>query len=333
MNPGGYLVIVLISLILAENIARAQNITLVTSYPTSGFWSSELIRGFQKTVDQTTEIQRRPKPSLDIKELFVDNALGESQPDRIQSKVKKIVTQLQSASTDLVVVFDDEAAFHLGPHLKKLKIKTIFSGINTQPDDFRWDKTTQSVIFESYPIASTLNLLTRMFPKTKRLGVISSQVATSQLIVKEVSKKTRQEGLELANENIFLSSKADEWKKTLSAVNKRVDAIWVLIPYGVTDQTQELPISKVFGIVKDRFKKPTLGIVPGRHTVSVITHPIDLGRQTAEMALDVLAGVPLEEKNSEELKYFQLEVNVKDVKRLGGKIPDDILGIARFIEE
>ncbi|MHB9094658.1 MAG: ABC transporter substrate-binding protein [Eubacteriales bacterium] len=174
------------------------------------------------------------------------------------------------------------------------------------------------------PIKDQLDLLKKLVPNAKKVGVIyNAGEQNSQAQVKIVKELAAGIGLEIVEATV--TSSADVMQATQSLVGK-VQAIYV--------PTDNMVVSAAPSVVQvaDKNKIP---IIAGESSVidkgGLATIGIDykkLGEQTGEMALRVIKGEKPQDMPIESQKEFNITVNKKNADAIGITIPEDILSKA-----
>ena len=127
-----------------------------------------------------------------------------------------------------------------------------------------------------------------------------------------------------------------DWKRALSKLNSENDALWVLVPYDVRDaNNQEVPVDKIGISLTKLLKIPTMGIISVHTKIGLLgainVNPEGLGRQAAEQAYRLFKGERLESIGIEKTRYYKMEINGGEAKRLGLKIPPELKSVTETV--
>lgn len=176
------------------------------------------------------------------------------------------------------------------------------------------------------PLEQQIDLILKIVPTTKTLGIIyTSSEVNSQMQVDLV--KAYVAGKNIAVEEATVSNVNDIQQAAQSLVGK-VDAIYV-----PTDNVLASAMPTL-AIITDEAKIPVFagegGMVMAGGVATLAIDYYKLGYQTGEMAADILNGKAKPATMAiQGQKEFQVVINEERVKKLGLKIPDDILKMAK----
>ena len=178
------------------------------------------------------------------------------------------------------------------------------------------------------PVDKQIELLKQLVPGAKRIGVIyNAGEVNSGVQVKLVKQVAQGLGLTVVEATVANSNDVSQAAQSLVG---RVDAIYV-----PTDNTVVSAAAAVIQVAE----KAKLPIVSGERSVvdagALATIGIDyykLGRQTGEMAIQVLQGKKPADLPVEAQKEYAVVVNGKAAKAIGVNIPQAILDKAEVLQ-
>lgn len=253
------------------------------------------------------------------KNLEVDfqNAQGD------QSTLQTIARKFAQEKKDLILAIATPSAMAMANETKEIPI--LITAV-TDPVDAKlvnsMEKPGTNVTgtTDMNPIKEQLELLKKLVPKAKKVGVIyNSSEPNSQVQVRIVKKEAPALGLEIVEAPITATHEVMQGAQSLVG---KVDAIYV-----PTDNTV---VSAVAGVIKvgEEHKIPV--IAGESNTVesgAVGTIGIDykkLGYQTGEMAVRIIKGEKPQDMPVEKQKELNIVLNAKAAQAMGVTIPEDL---------
>lgn len=173
------------------------------------------------------------------------------------------------------------------------------------------------------PVEKQVDLITRILPNAKKVGIIySASEVNSQLQAERMKKHAQEKGLEVVE--MTVQNVNDIQQVAQNLVTQGVEAIYV--------PTDNVVVSAMPNLVKitDAAKIP---VFPGEDNVvkmgGLATYSVDyyqLGFQTGVMGAKILSGeAKIEDMPVESQKEFKLVINQDVANRLGITIPADVL--------
>lgn len=262
----------------------------------------------------------------DGENLVVDyqNAQGD------QSNLKTIAQKFVTAQEDLVLAIATPSAITMASETKTIPIlitavtdpvaaKLVIS--NEKPD------TNVTGTTDMTPVKEQLQLLLKIAPKTKKIGVIYNSSEINSQVQVDVAKKAATElGVEIVEATV--TGSAEVMQVAQSLVGK-VDAI-----YAPTDNVVASSIASVVSVC-EKNKIPFIvgesGMVTGGALATIGLDYYQLGRKTGEMALKVLKGEKPQTMPIESIEGLDIVINAGAAKRMGVTIPQDILSKAKEV--
>lgn len=253
------------------------------------------------------------------KNLQVDfqNAQGD------QSTLQTIARKFVQDKKDLILAIATPSAIAMANETKEIP---IFITAVTDPveaklvNNMEKPGTNVTGTTDMNPVKEQLELLKKLVPKAKKVGVIyNSSEVNSQVQVRIVKKEAPALGLEIVEAPITATHEVMQGAQSLVG---KVDAIYV-----PTDNTV---VSAVAGVIKvaEEHKIPVLaGESNTVEAGAVGTIGIDykkLGYQTGEMAIRVLKGAKPQDMPIEKQKELNIVLNAKAAQAMGVTIPEDL---------
>lgn len=302
-----------------------RSLVILHSYP-PGEWSHGINASLENEL-------KAAKIRYQLKSLIFHSEYWRTQPEekRVTEK-KRLLKEIETANADLVLLCDDEVADFLATDVRAMNRPVIFTGMNRPAKEIPWlnefPKNSIAGTLELYRTEDTMELLRALKPEAKRVSILTSTNPTSKLVTKQISEdlKTGELKKQFQLRETYQLRFWSEWKAAISEINRRDDAVWVLVPYDVRDENnQEVSIERVGAWLKSNLKVPSLGIISVSTRIGILAgipiSPQGLGKQMGEQAVSYFGGKSLGSIGIVRAKYFKEEINSNQVARLGIRIP------------
>lgn len=180
---------------------------------------------------------------------------------------------------------------------------------------------------DDLPIAKQFELLKKLLPNSKKVGILyNTSEKNSEIQVENAKKAAPDFGLEILTAGI---TNTNEINQSLDSLLSKVDVIYV--------PTDNMVVAAIPLITSQAFKKNIAVIGSERGQVeggALATNGIDyykLGFQTGLMAVDVLNGKSTKDIPITTLQEMQMVVNSDAAKKLNITIPKEISSNAELI--
>jgi putative ABC transport system substrate-binding protein len=177
------------------------------------------------------------------------------------------------------------------------------------------------------PVKSQIELLLKIVPQMKRLGIIYNAGEDNSRVLVEITRGVAKElKLDLVDATVTNSGEVFAASQTLVG---RVDGI-----YTIQDNTV---ISALESVIKVANKNGIPVLVPGSPSVergglaTIGTSYYDLGKIAGEQALRILRGTKPSEIPVSYAKDFDIYLNQKTADEIGIKFPEDLVKKAKKI--
>lgn len=171
------------------------------------------------------------------------------------------------------------------------------------------------------PIREQFNSLLAVVPKVKRIGVIYNP-EESQFIVDEAQTTANMMNLGLATYPVYSEA---EVSTALSALRPKIDALW-LVSDRIVLTTQSLQYVFLFAF---QTNLPLMGLsdhfVKMGALFAVGPDYMDVGRQSGEMAAQMLSGRSAYELPVASPRKVMLSLNLRTAEIIGLRIPDSVV--------
>ena len=238
--------------------------------------------------------------------------------------VEAIVREIRKERPALILAIGSEA---LAAAAALDGIPVVFSMV-VRPDEILRDRSGVTGARAEIPMHAQLDVLVAIAPHVEKVGVVFDPKRSKNLIG-EIETAAGRMGLQLVTAE---AGSAGESLKALKQLEGSVDA-WLMIPdrTTVTTQTFEYMIGSSF-----RHRAPVVGLskkfVQRSALFALVLDYEDLGRQSGEMANQVIAGRSPDELPFARARSHGIVLNSTAADRMGVKIPDYIGSSAEVVE-
>lgn len=204
---------------------------------------------------------------------------------RTDSANAALMETIHTTAPDLILALGTKAARVAAEHLGHVPI--IYSMVLTPPEEALQTSTTSMTgATLSIPLSVQVEELKRSFPTLKRLGIISDPLRTKALADSAVLL-CRKQGIEA---HVGWAKGEEEVPHAVRALKDSIEVLWM-----IPDETVLTPRSSrfiIFELIKSGV--PVIGLssayVKAGALMSLDCNYTDIGRQSAELAVRVLAG-------------------------------------------
>ena len=239
--------------------------------------------------------------------------------DIVKSKYPRMILAVGSIAAE--VVYNEAEDF-----------PSVFSAV-VYPEDAGFTSTSggsqNSLTGASLDVdpADQFRLLRSIMPGVKRIGVIYDPSET-RIVVTRAKAAAAGLGIELVSVPVYSSNQVPAALKTM---NGRADALWSVADGTVFDSKSLKYI--VSYSIKNRV--PLIGISPyfvkEGALVSASADYFDVGRQSGELALLILKGRTPSQVTPAKPRKFITAVNLRTARKIGLKVPQDLIDSAGLV--
>ncbi len=311
-----------------------KKIAVLYSYP-KGEWYYGIQRGVQETLGKYAQDRYT---FFDY--LYDYEGLKFKSKKTQSAEIERIVNEVLKVDPDYIVINDDEAVDKFIDKFPKTK-PVILNAINQQPAHSEWAKGRDTSHFcgivEHYPIEESLKMVSLMVKDVRQMSVVSSEGDSSKIVSKMFQEIKSNKMSEVKVREIYLKTSWEDWKTSFREINTKDQIAWILVPYEVFDKKgKQVSLDEMANWIKSNVKIPLLGIL-SIHTkmgflAAISVDPYGLGKQAAEIIIQVEKGGRCSQIGFAKSKYHSFEVNTDEVNRLGLKVPDSFIGVAKFVK-
>jgi ABC-type uncharacterized transport system substrate-binding protein len=229
---------------------------------------------------------------------------------------------------DVVITSDDNAVHYVVvPYLKNTKTPVVFNGVNWDAEQYGLPCSDVTGMLEVDSADQMLKMLKTLKPGAARIGMLTPDTETEHQEITNLQKNFHVEYADMRYVKTF-----EDWKKNFLEMQEKVDVLQVQNNAGI--QGWDNAAAKAF--VLENTKVPTGSIDSSYMSpFSMILYakvPEEQGEWSAQKALEILDGKsPADIPVARNVKG-QIFVNASLVRKLGLKIPEDVLAIASITQ-
>ncbi|QLG89521.1 hypothetical protein HQ393_15405 [Chitinibacter bivalviorum] len=206
----------LLALLVIPTWALAlPHVLIIESYHPENSWDREYIQGIKSKLDGMAELSFF---SLDTKRLPTDDHLNQA---------TLAFRFMHEVNPELVILGDDAALALMGPKLARMKMPTVFLGINADPTRYFENgklPSTLTGVLERPQYKSSFALINELLPKARRILVLLDQERTSPILRDEIAAVAD------ARVHVQIVTSFEDWKNKVTQAPEQYDAI-LLGPY------------------------------------------------------------------------------------------------------
>ncbi|ATW28219.1 ABC transporter substrate-binding protein [Candidatus Formimonas warabiya] len=247
-----------------------------------------------------------------------------------QSNLKTIATKFVTDQADMVLAIATPSAIAMASETTEIPI--LITAVTdpvaaklVQSNEHPGGNVTGTN--DMTPIKEQFDLLKKIVPDAKKVGVIYNSSEVNSQVQVEMAKGVAQDlGMEIVEATV--TGSAEVMQVSQSLVGK-VDAMYVpgdnVVASSIASVVSVAEKNKLPLIVSER------GMVDGGALGTIGIDYYKLGRQTGEMALRVINGEKPAEMPIESLKDIDIVINQGAADRMGVTVPQEILDQAKEV--
>jgi putative ABC transport system substrate-binding protein len=242
---------------------------------------------------------------------------------------KQVVQKVRELKPDLIVTIGSRSTALLSQGITDIPIvfsevlNPISSGFARSMGSSRRNLTGASL---DIPIRTQLDKFRLIVPGMRRLGVIYTR--DSEPVVKEAQRVCREMGLELMATAI---SSEREIPEVIESLGKKVDGLWAVADTLIftPQSTQYLLLYSLRNGIP--FEGPFTSFVKAGALFTLAWDDKDIGRQSGELALRVLAGEDPQDIPITTPRMIYLVLNLRTAEQINLDIPPHIVSVAKEV--
>jgi putative tryptophan/tyrosine transport system substrate-binding protein len=278
--------------------------------------------------------------SLTIETYFMDTKKKNNTEALIREQSRIALGKIRSFRPDVLVILDDNAFRTVGLALADTPVPIVFCGMNGQPEAYHRKKAFMESrerpghnitgVYEKLHFVDAIRVHTRLFPKTRKVVILSDLSPTGRAILTQIRLEIACEPLPCAHEIRVVKNWEGYQQQILNAnQDPEVGVIYpgALLVKDRTGRTYTAP--EIFAWTRQNSTKPEIainyaftkmGLFGG---VAVDFHA--MGEQAGQMVVGILQGEDPGGIPVEEAQRYALVFNLDRARQLGIQIPPDVL--------
>ncbi len=284
-------------------------VLVVFSYEQDYLWDVEIREAIETVL----------KPYADLTFFYMNTKVA---IEHGAGKAAEAFSLYQKIHPDGVIAVDDNAqSLFVVPYLKnRVSTPVIFCGVNGKPETYGYPADNVSGILERYHFEESLSLNRQLTGKTETFALMVNESPLADLMANQL--KTEKAGLSAEMVTLLRPKTLSQAVNMAENIRDNVDLLMILTLKGLVDNEGK-PVSdaKAISTVVDTFNKPTTataafaiknGVLSG-----VLTTGLEQGEQAAQMLLQTLHGVPMEQLPITRNFRGKRMINVSTLRQLG----------------
>ena len=260
-----------------------------------------------------------------LKEAGIEVEYDEKNANGEVATANLIANTLVSSKPDMIYAIATPTAQAAAQATNDIPI--VFSAI-TDPESAGIVKENVTGVSDRVNIKQQLELLIKLDPKIKKVGVIYNSSEQNSIVqVKDLKKAAGELNLEIIERSI---TQANEIPQATEALIASSDAIY-LPTDNLVASVVNLITEKATGAKKIVFGAEAAHVNGG----ALITQGIDyyeLGKEAGKTAIEILKGKKASEIKFKTMELNDIVVNSKTLKVLGINLPEDIKPKVKFVD-
>ena len=261
-----------------------------------------------------------------FKEAGINAEFDEKNANGETTNSNLIANNFVSSKEDLIFAIATNAAQSASQATNDIPV--VFAAI-TDPQSAGILKNNVTGVSDRMDVKQQLELLKKIAPNTKNVGVIyNSSEQNSKIQVEDLKKAAKELGLNIVEKSVV---QANEIPQAVDNLVREADAIYL--------PTDNL-VASVVSLITDKAtaaKKIVFGAeaahVKGGALITQGVSYYEIGKEAGKMAIEILKNG----KNPSEIKFktmplSEIEVNEKTLAALGISLPEDVKSKAKMIQ-
>ena len=261
-----------------------------------------------------------------FKEAGINAEFDEKNANGETTNSNLIANNFVSSKEDLIFAIATNAAQSASQATNDIPV--VFAAI-TDPQSAGILKNNVTGVSDRMDVKQQLELLKKIAPNTKNVGVIyNSSEQNSKIQVEDLKKAAKELGLNIVEKSVV---QANEIPQTVDNLVREADAIYL--------PTDNL-VASVVSLITDKAtaaKKIVFGAeaahVKGGALITQGVSYYEIGKEAGKMAIEILKnGKKPSEIKFKTMPLSEIEVNEKTLAALGISLPEDVKSKAKMIQ-
>lgn len=269
-----------------------------------GKWTDKIVSSF---------ISSTVKSHLPVEFQNISWAFGQS--------VEKTVEKIVATNPDVIFLPDDEMYKQFAKRVHEITgAFIIFASFRTDLNNFNQvPSTAQAGVYNNPPIEAVVTTFKKLFP-LKKMGIVSGPWSGTMI-----------DQIKSAVPNIvaetIVTGRYEEYSRAIQEYAKKYDAVWVLAPFGVLDESgKKWVASNRVQALLDSLDKPTIGwgnVGEIKRTVEMGVSASFLGENAAYTLINMIKDDHI---SIEKITSYHIQSDEAHLKKLEVKVPDELIG-------
>ncbi len=294
-----------------ESYASSKLIALVKTGEFSSY--QRAIKGVKQVINQSGEEVE-----------FVEYTVPEESPEK-----ERVLEEIRARKPDLILTIGSKSTELVSEYIKEIPIifsavlNPVVSGLVTSMDSPQGNLTGAAL---DVPLRIQLEKFKLVVPHLRRVGVVYTQETES--LIREAQSLAEELGIDLV---ALLIQSEKEIPAILEKLKNEVDGIWAVAdPLVFTPQSAQFIL--LFTL---RNGLPLMGLTPSFVQAGALFTLApdykDVGRQSGEMALEIISGRNPKQIPVSMPRMIYLYLNLKTAQQISLNIPPDLIDVAKEV--
>jgi ABC-type uncharacterized transport system substrate-binding protein len=301
-----------------------STILILHALAAGNFWPAQIELGFKQELEKSGykgSFDSLYLPSLDTKSIL----------DKIDEK-----------KPSCIVISNDPMNDELIRAITKIrKIPVFFASIPKQESQLSWltdNRNYVTGVLERTHLPDVVTTLEKIKSSNiKKMGILVGGPSENMWSLGELIQFEMKQRPDIQID-LQWAKTYEIWKEKAVTLNRENDVLVPLLPYGMTslNENVETDWDLINQFMIQNITIPTIGIgcmhTKIKRTIALSMKPRAIGVQVAKMVYDhIHNGVKVSNINIETTKFYELEIDSENIKRLKLKIPDEIASYANIL--
>ncbi len=303
-----------------------KKVLLVHSYHTGYPWVDAITHGVRRALSASR---------VDLQIYYMDTKRNTSAEYKTQvgRTAKKIIAEWQP---DIVIAADDNAQQYVAKdYAGAPRPQVIFCGVNAELGEYGYPASNVTGILERPHFSSSLELLRRICPETKRIALVSDDSPTSAGALRYIKAcRTAFEIVSCETPTTFA-----QWQAAIRRAQDSADAIAIYMYHTVkrAGERQSMPPKEVMDWTVANSRLPIVGFfiftVDDGALCGFLEFGVEHGFRAGKIALDLLRGRTAKDVPIVTALDGQSMLNLGTARKLGIEVSREVLQTTDIVIE
>lgn len=317
-----------LALLAAGSAMAGKNVLVVTGISKAGAESSDSYPSVYKGIEEllsTGNISPAYR-FVELHELPDDAAKA--------AKGREVVAEIHQSKPDLVIAVGDAAVKYIGLHVQDIPV--VFSFMFGEPKVYGLPKPNITGVARGSYAADIWAMANKLLG-SKTVTMFSKKVMAMVNISEKLTRYSavleKKSGVKYVRGCLY--NTFEEWKQGVE--NCPADLIYLAYTDRILKDGKEMPYQELDRWTVENAKVPVIAAserdVAAGALYAIVLSEKEMGRESAQMALEVLNGTPIADIPIATSTKGKLVINVKTAQKMGVTIPYEMLSTAEKIYE